>query len=203
MKLRCRHIILFRFRYWDVGLGEVDKFNFWLAYELLHMNNIFHSPISFDNESYLCRKTTSTSTSSRSSCKKSLRKWDTDSYVMCPQTTICLCIFEIQLCAVTRVGVQRRERARWMLIEGNLIFHSSSSDETGAPAVDESRSNTMIDWWRIKIVENVDSCGRRKSKKKFNVRFRSTDISTSEINLGINYLSQCTTGEEFFFHFLK
>ena len=40
--------------------------------------------------SHLCKKTTSTSTSSRSSCKKSLRKCDTDSYVMCPHTTICL-----------------------------------------------------------------------------------------------------------------
>ena len=40
--------------------------------------------------SYLCRNTTSTSTSSRSSWRKSLRKWDTDSYVMCPHTTMCL-----------------------------------------------------------------------------------------------------------------
>ena len=41
---------------------------------------------------YLWRNTTSTSTSSLSSCKKSLRKCDTDSYVMCPQTTMCLLI---------------------------------------------------------------------------------------------------------------
>jgi len=40
--------------------------------------------------SYLCRNTTSTSTSSRSSWRKSLRKCDTDSYVMCPHTTMCL-----------------------------------------------------------------------------------------------------------------
>ena len=39
---------------------------------------------------HLCKKTTSTSTSSRSSWRKSLRKCDTDSYVMCPHTTMCL-----------------------------------------------------------------------------------------------------------------
>lgn len=39
---------------------------------------------------YRWRNTTSTSTSSRSSCKKSFRKCETDSYVMCPQTTMCL-----------------------------------------------------------------------------------------------------------------
>ena len=32
-----------------------------------------------DMPGHLCRKTTSTSTSSRSSCRKSFRKWDTDS----------------------------------------------------------------------------------------------------------------------------
>lgn len=46
---------------------------------------------SIANKTYRCRKTTSTSTSSRSSCKKSFRKWDTDSYVMWPHTTMCLC----------------------------------------------------------------------------------------------------------------
>jgi hypothetical protein len=139
-----------------MGRGEIggrEKFKF-------GKRASFVAEISLDNESYLCRKTTSTSTSSRSSCKKSLRKWDTDSYVMCPQTTICLCIFEIQLCAVEWTSAAER----WMLIENNLIFHSSS-DETGAPGVDESRSNTMIDWWRIKIVENVDSGEKRKSRK--------------------------------------
>ena len=39
---------------------------------------------------YRCKKTTSTSTSSLSSCRKSFRKCDTDSYVMWPQTTMCL-----------------------------------------------------------------------------------------------------------------
>ena len=43
-----------------------------------------------ETKKYLWRKTTSTSTSSRSSCRKSLRKWDTDSYVIWPHTTICL-----------------------------------------------------------------------------------------------------------------
>lgn len=102
-----------------------------------------------DNESYLCRKTTSTSTSSRSSCKKSLRKWDTDSYVMCPQTTICLCIFEIQLWRRRR---QMSEK-RWMLIESNLIFCSSTTaaatvtvGETGAIGVDGSSRSKQSDW---------------------------------------------------------
>lgn len=39
---------------------------------------------------YRCKNTTSTSTSSLSSCKKSFKKCETDSYVMCPQTTMCL-----------------------------------------------------------------------------------------------------------------
>ena len=40
--------------------------------------------------SYLWRKTISTLTSSRSLCKKSFRKLETLSSVMCPQTTMCL-----------------------------------------------------------------------------------------------------------------
>ena len=40
--------------------------------------------------SYLWRKTISTLTSSRSLCRKSLRKLETLSSVMCPQTTMCL-----------------------------------------------------------------------------------------------------------------
>lgn len=43
-----------------------------------------------NGSTYRCKNTTSTSTSSRSSCKKSFRKCDTDSYVICPHTTICL-----------------------------------------------------------------------------------------------------------------
>ena len=45
---------------------------------------------------HLWRKTTSTSTSSLSSCRKSQRKTETDSNVMFPQTTICLLVREIE-----------------------------------------------------------------------------------------------------------
>lgn len=49
---------------------------------MIDKSKVFHTD--------LCKKTTSTSTSSLSSCRKSFKKWLTDSYVMCPHTTICL-----------------------------------------------------------------------------------------------------------------
>jgi hypothetical protein len=69
---------------------------------------------------HLCRNTTSTSTSSRSSCRKSFRKCDTDSYVMCPQTTMCLFTFsstkQRKFNYVIFCGDENRS--------GNLIFHN-------------------------------------------------------------------------------
>lgn len=47
-------------------------------------------PSSSRSGGFRCRKTTSTSTSSRSSWRKSLRKLETLSKLICPQTTICL-----------------------------------------------------------------------------------------------------------------
>lgn len=51
---------------------------------------IFSKLLNEHNSAYRWRNTTSTSTSSLSSCRKSFRKCDTDSYVMWPHTTICL-----------------------------------------------------------------------------------------------------------------
>ena len=56
----------------------------------LHVRKLRIIIVNKKHVTYLCTKTISTSTSSLSLCRKSFRKFDTVSYVMCPHTTICL-----------------------------------------------------------------------------------------------------------------
>ena len=78
---------------------------------------------------YLCKNTTSTSTSSRSSWRKSFKKWDTDSYVICPQTTMCLEEKEMTI-NFCHFGIWKQSyiisHTQLMLLETSKYAHSSS-----------------------------------------------------------------------------